>query len=268
MKLQLFLIFCSLAINVIFCDEEIIFTPDSYVPPPDRNPRIVGGVNTTIDEVPYIISMRYCNPLTDTCGHRCGGSIINHNTVLTAGHCVDRTIIPEQIWVRAGSDLRNQGGQLIPVRRIIIHPEYERTQLFNDIAILKLTASFRFNSRVMPIGLPPRGMNIRKGTPLLVSGWGALLWQGSSPERLQKVYVPYVPNEECARIYGNIRVTSLCAGREGVDACQGDSGGPLVYKNFVVGVVSGGSFCAFDGFPGTYARTSEFLGFIGQAMSM
>ena len=166
--------------------------------------------------------MRYCNPTTGTCGHRCGGSIINHDTILTAAHCVVGTIRAEQLSIRAESDLRSQGGQLIPVRRIINHPDYPSISGSSlDVSILKLAYSLKFNSKVMPIGLPPRGMSFRKGTPLLVSGWGALLWQGSSPERLQKVWVPYVPNEECAKIYGNIRVTSLCAGEEGVDACQG-----------------------------------------------
>ena len=43
-----------------------------------------------------------------------------------------------------------------------------------------------------------------------------------------------------------------------------DSGGPLVYKKFVVGIVSGGYRCAYEGFPGTYARVSELLEFIAQ----
>ncbi|XP_070509010.1 trypsin-like [Chironomus tepperi] len=262
MKLAIFIICCIVAVKGNVIPEKVI-TPDFYVPS-DRNPRIVGGTNATIEEVPYQVSLRYCRT---TCGHFCGGSIINQDTILTAAHCVDGDL-PEWIAVRAGSDLRSQGGQILQVRNIIIHPEYQRSGLYNDVAVLKLSTQLRFSSKVMPIGLPPRGMSFRSGTPLLVSGWGALLWQGSSPERLQKVIVPYVPNDVCGRIYGNIRATSLCAGEEGVDACQGDSGGPLVHNNFVVGIVSGGSYCAFDGYPGTYARTSEFLGFISQAMMM
>ncbi|KAL7015951.1 hypothetical protein ACKWTF_016745 [Chironomus riparius] len=267
MKLEFFVIFGFVLFGIVLSDD-IITTPDFFIPSSDRNPRIVGGNNATIEEVPYQVSMRRCNPTSGTCGHRCGGSIINHDTILTAAHCVVGTIRAEQLSIRAGSDLRSQGGQLIPVRKIINHPDYNFTGSYFDVSILKLTSSLKFNSKVMPIGLPPRGINLRKGTPLLVSGWGNLLWQGSSPERLQKVYVPYVPNEECEKIYSSIRISSLCAGEKGVDACQGDSGGPLVYKNFVVGIVSGGSYCAYDGYPGTYARTSEFLGFISQAMMM
>lgn len=57
-----------------------------------------------------------------------------------------------------------------------------------------------------------------------MSGWGALSWQGPSSERLQQVYVPYVPNEECEKVYSDIRPHKLCAGIVGKDACQGDSG--------------------------------------------
>lgn len=56
----------------------------------------------------------------------------------------------------------------------------------------------------------------------LASGWGTLAWQGSSPERLQKVYVPAVSNEKCAEAYNNIRAHKICAGEEGKDTCQGE----------------------------------------------
>lgn len=47
---------------------------------------------------------------------------------------------------------------------------------------------------------------------------------------------------------------------------QGDSGGPMVYKKFVVGIVSSGYRCAYDGYPGIYMRVSEFLDFIAEKM--
>ncbi len=53
----------------------------------------------------------------------------------------------------------------------------------------------------------------------------------------------------------------MCAGVNGggKDSCQGDSGGPLLDREngVLVGVVSWGTGCAVDGFPGVYARISS-----------
>lgn len=45
--------------------------------------RIVGGEVTSIDEHPYQISLEYGS------GHRCGGSILDEYTILTAAHCTN-----------------------------------------------------------------------------------------------------------------------------------------------------------------------------------
>ena len=151
-----------LAAGEVLCSEESekVITPDFFIPSSDRNPRIVGGSNATIEEVPYQISLRYCSPTTGNCGHFCGGSIINQDTILTAAHCVLGDL-PEWLEIRAGSDLRSQGGQIIKVRNIIIHPDYQRSGLYNDIAVLKLRTKLTFGSKIMPIGLPPRGNSFR-----------------------------------------------------------------------------------------------------------
>lgn len=194
-------------------------------------------------------------------GHTCGGFIISLSSVVSAAHCIyGRENLKFQ--VRAGSDLRSQGGQIVNVTKIFLHPDYQPSGYYNDIAVLRLESNLQFNSKVWSTPLPPKGYKVLHGEPLVVSGWGALQWQGSAPERLQSVIVPAVSNEICANAYNSVRDHKICAGAEGVDSCQGDSGGPLIHKGVVVGVVSSGYRCAYDGFPGMYTRMSEFLDFI------
>lgn len=47
----------------------------------DTDERIFGGQQTSIERVPWQVSLRQNNE------HRCGGSIISNNFVITAGHC-------------------------------------------------------------------------------------------------------------------------------------------------------------------------------------
>ena len=56
----------------------------------------------------------------------------------------------------------------------------------------------------------------------------------------------------------------ICAGQEGMDSCQGDSGGPLTCEGIHCGVVSWGYGCASADFPGVYAQTSAFVGWINE----
>lgn len=123
--------------------------------------------------------------------------------------------------IRAGSELRSQGGQVVNVTKMFMHPDYQPTGLYNDIALLRLQSRVRFGDKVWSTPLPPKGFQVRDGEPLLVSGWGALAWQGSAPERLQSVIVPAVSNEDCSKVYSNVRDHKICAGEEGRDSCQG-----------------------------------------------
>lgn len=186
--------------------------------------RIVGGENTTIEQLPWQISMLNFG------SHRCGGSILSTTKIITAAHCV-RGVMTEHVSVRAGSTLRTSGGVIVPVRRIVEHEDYNVPIYFdNDVALMFLESPLAFRTGIQAITLPDQGYIVPHGTDARTSGWGALQQGGSPPEVLQVVTVPIVNNEICGNSYAQLNPITdgmICAGlleEGGRDACQGDSG--------------------------------------------
>ncbi|XP_065090068.1 trypsin-3-like [Ochlerotatus camptorhynchus] len=247
-------------VSVVF----LISVLASVLAAPRTETRIVGGQDTTIDQHPYQVSLRRLGT------HTCGGSILSISTVLTAAHCVYYTNAEATDFsIRVGSTLRNEGGQLITVGELIIHPNYDDWTLEWDISVLKLAVNLVLGEMVAPIALPNNNLKVSHGTIASIAGWGSLYYQGPSTNHLQQVSVPIVDNAMCSVAYqnfGSIWPFHLCAGAAGIDACQGDSGGPLVLNNEVIGVVSWGYGCAFNGYPTVYTRVSEFVDFIREHM--
>lgn len=59
--------------------------------------RIIGGRNAALGEKPWLARIGYSGPKMPEISYRCGGAILNKNTIITAAHCV--TGLPSQITV-------------------------------------------------------------------------------------------------------------------------------------------------------------------------
>lgn len=228
----------------------------SGVPMPDG--RIVGGHDADITSYPHQISMRYRGT------HRCGGSIIAPNMILSAAHCVYTLSGVANLTIIAGTnEIFWPTGQELRVREIIVHEKYKFIYQDYDAAILVLDGEFEYNKAVQPIELASE--RPEHGTPVIVTGWGTTSEGGEISNVLQQVEVNVVENAKCKSAYF-IALTSrmLCAAVDGggKDACQGDSGGPLIYNNELLGIVSWGSGCARDRYPGVYASVPDLFQWI------
>nr|AYV99587.1 venom polypeptide [Dolopus genitalis] len=236
-------------------------------------PRIVGGVDTMIEKVPWQAELLYFTV------HRCGASIVNETTIITAAHCLERVRRAKSLTVRAGTSFRAKGkdnhdGVTITVKKFLRHPKYEDSGFDYDVAMLWLESPLEFSEKIQPVELPSRNEPIPKGSVGIASGWGKLFENGIIPEVLHSVAVPIWDQNECVTLYKQrkeeITENMLCAGEKsgGKDACQQDSGGPLVVGKKLVGVISWSIGCGRPNLPGVYARVAAVRGWIDEVMNM
>ncbi|KAF4552574.1 Trypsin [Elsinoe fawcettii] len=233
----------------------------AFAAPTPQDEFIVGGTSASTAEFPFIVSIQRSG------SHFCGGTLINANTVVTAGHCTEG-LSTSGLTIRAGSNSRSSGGTVSSVTRIINNPNFNSNTLDGDVAILKLTTSIPQSSTIAYAVLAASGSDPASGSSATVAGWGTLSSGGTSiPTALQKVTVPIVSRTTCRSNYSTSQITNnmVCAGvaAGGKDSCQGDSGGPLVDANkALIGIVSWGDGCAAAGKPGVYSRVGTLRSFI------
>ncbi|XP_055908206.1 trypsin zeta-like [Eupeodes corollae] len=227
----------------------------------DLSGRIVGGKLTDISKHPHQISMRYKGCTTCSFNHRCGGSIVTPNIILTAAHCVNTIKDAKLLHVVAGSNERNGHGSIVPVKKIIYHEDYQKNVRYeNDIAILVLEIELVLNDYdIKTIKMTEKRPSQNEISQ--ITGWGTTTQGGYPSDFLLEVDVPIVSNADCESRYGigRINQSMLCAGavKGGKDACQGDSGGPLLVNGVLAGVVSWGNGCARPEYPGVYASVAD-----------
>ncbi|CAK8684129.1 unnamed protein product [Clavelina lepadiformis] len=246
--------------------------------------RIVGGTNAIYGSIPWIVSLHLNN------GKQiCGGTLINHEYVVTAAHCFYVSgVIHEGVDTMFGylgkhHRIADDKGQLkVTFSSYEIHPDYDDESIDNDIAVLKLSSPIKFSKYIRPACLPDQGENVASGSTAVVSGWGATKRGVYLPDLvLQKVEVVVIEHDECNdwlkpyfTAYGHAGLTSnmFCAGYKNgqKDACQGDSGGPLIFsrnnRQVLVGIVSWGYGCAQTDRPGVYTQVAGKVDWINEVI--
>ncbi|XP_057318534.1 chymotrypsin-2-like [Microplitis mediator] len=223
--------------------------------------RIVNGNDAQLGEIPYQVSLQ--TPYSSF--HFCGGSILSEFYVITAAHCVIGKFPSDIKVVAATIDLKNPQSTH-EVMKIVVHEKYNGMDSGrHDIALLKVKKAFHVSDVMNFVTLPNPSEEIPQDSIAVVSGWGRLWINGSSPTILQKAKIVIAAQDYCEKIYGlhniNIYDTHVCAYDpvEEIGSCQGDSGGPLTVNGKLIGLVSWAMGCASTKYPSVYTRVAEYV---------
>ena len=221
---------------------------------------IVGGKPAKAGKFPYQVRLYASHE--DEKGF-CGGSIIDPQWILTAGHCLVEDSEQEgpqspieRVFVGYGSTDRTATTK-VESATIVVHPLFLEKAIAGggDIALIKLNEPIS-EPRAVAIATPDTEKTlVTRGVKATVTGWGAI-WDPDDKEvvallskiepqadvteklrfpiKLHEANIHVMDREECRTIYAPQEVgvadTEICAlkPRSVSNSCYGDSGGPLV----------------------------------------
>ncbi|XP_045474779.1 phenoloxidase-activating factor 3-like isoform X2 [Harmonia axyridis] len=243
--------------------------------------RIANGETSRINEAPWMALLFY--QTAETIEFFCGGSLISERYVLSAAHCVLKTLIGVRLGeydILSNEDCDqltyycNPPSQDFYIDTIVIPSSFDqKSDHINDIALIRLSGKADISRvNVRPICLPLEGNKNFQHEMFIISGWGSNK-TGERSRFLMKAEVPMLPLSLCQKLYANFNLNSkhLCAGGKEEDSCGGDSGGPLTSKMYIgnmprytqYGIISFGPVsCGTLGMPGVYTNVVFYMKWI------
>ncbi|XP_044740734.1 flocculation protein FLO11-like [Chrysoperla carnea] len=231
--------------------------PTCGVRNPNTQPRGNSPIDASFGEIPWQAMV-----LRDSSRKLiCGGIIVGPDAVITAAHCVqgiqaNDILVKGGEW-RLGIDEEPKPFQIVKVGSVIIHPQYSPDNLFNDVAILKLSEKFRFDKHIDAICLPGADEVIENNYSAgncIATGWGKqALTINIQNSLMHRIPINLLQPEQCQNTLANNHQNSLYQYSPSTCIC----GAPKVPQNNLCDVDQG-SALACDSGNGHYVLSGIF----------
>ena len=165
--------------------------------------RIIGGDKASENEYPwqaYLVIKKHNGKKIS-----CGGSLISNQHILTAAHCTEHASEGGISAFLGEHDIRYKLGHDVTISKVTDHPDYNPSNLDNDLSILTLASAVTFSPSVLPVCLPGYVNKSYQGEVATVTGWGNTI---SGDDRsgafvLQEVNVTVWSNFQCRKAWMN-----------------------------------------------------------------
>lgn len=167
--------------------------------------------------------------IVSTRGSICSAAVIARDLLLTAGHCVQ----PKANYAVSIDGVL--GPRVVPVARIVLHPNYDPHQFETrkpspDMAILKISEPLP--ARFHPARLATERALPKPGDAFILAGYGFSI--DGDPDTVGKVRTVTLPTVGTT---GGIMVRVSAGGGSSAGACTGDSGGPAFRGDVLAAVI-------------------------------
>lgn len=158
-----------------------------------------------------------------------GGSLIHPKVVVTAAHITADSDI-KSLKVRGGEYDTQSTGEICPhferkVENRLMHEQFVRGNLRNNLALLVLTKEFEMTATINTICLPYQDQSFENQN-CVSGGWGKTNFGAIDRYQafLKKVDLPVVPNDRCEEMMRKTRLgvdfvlhdSFLCAGKHSI----------------------------------------------------
>ncbi|KAL0849825.1 hypothetical protein ABMA28_011764 [Loxostege sticticalis] len=202
--------------------------------------RVTGGEDDTEGEFPFVVSLQYKEPkiFKGYAVYRaCTGTLIAHDWVLTAAHCMN----PDIKLVRYGnmSIPRNESQSFKEIVKMIPHPSYRLTNIhgMDDIGLIMIQKIQMAVGKLSAIDSKTiQGMKAR------YAGFGFsttnISAYDTAPLQLGEGLVVNCPTMSNYRAHGpHLCIVPTCS-RKDEGWAAGDSGGPIFFDGKIIAVIS------------------------------